>query len=51
MSLINHNDIPVYIGINAEGVYILDHVENVIYTKYYQIINLKFMYLFIIYLF
>lgn len=29
MSLINHKDVPIYIAVNTEGVYILDCVENV----------------------
>ncbi|XP_022160586.1 FERM domain-containing protein 8 [Myzus persicae] len=28
MSLINHKDVPIYIAVNTEGVYILDTVEN-----------------------
>lgn len=31
MSLINHKDVSVSIGVNTEGVYILDPVENVIF--------------------
>lgn len=34
MSLINHKDVPIYIAVNTEGVYILDCVENVIYFKF-----------------
>lgn len=30
MSLINHKDVPIFVAINTEGVYILDYVENVI---------------------
>lgn len=30
MSLVNHKDIPVVIGINERGIYVIDHVENVI---------------------
>lgn len=30
MSLINHKDVPIFIAVNSEGVYILDYVENVI---------------------
>lgn len=30
MSLINHKDVPIYMAINTEGVYILDYVNNVI---------------------
>lgn len=31
MSLINHKDVSVSIGVNTEGVYILDPVENVMF--------------------
>jgi len=30
MSLINHKDVPIYIAVNTEGVYILYCMENVI---------------------
>jgi len=47
MSLINHKDVPIYIAVNTEGVYILDCVENVmffhtsiiVYRLSYYIIN------------
>ncbi|XP_050437980.1 putative FERM domain-containing protein FRMD8P1 isoform X2 [Adelges cooleyi] len=28
MSLLNHKDVPIYVAINTEGVYILDNTEN-----------------------
>lgn len=31
MSLINHKDVPIFIAVNSEGVYILDYTENVIF--------------------
>lgn len=33
MSLINHKDVPIFIAVNSEGVYILDYAENVIFAK------------------
>lgn len=29
ISLINHKDIPIFVAINTEGVYILDYFDNV----------------------
>jgi hypothetical protein len=49
MSLINHKDVPIYVAVNTEGVYILDCVENVntiIYLKKLNWLITEFMDLF-----